>query len=177
MSAILAAIGGPVPECAWCGTTEPPFNVDHILPRARGGLDDLSNYQVLCRRCNVRKHAWFPPCPRCWADALQAVPDEPWVCRCGECGTTWPTRRVWGEGKHLYEWIRAERRRRGAERREVDAHAQRVEAEAQCETALQVAVANVRLYDLNDLGRVELSSSRCSRWRQRSTDRASEAVG
>ena len=31
------------------------FAVDYILPRARGGVDDLSNLALSCRNCNERK--------------------------------------------------------------------------------------------------------------------------
>ncbi|WP_429216421.1 HNH endonuclease [Kitasatospora sp. MAP12-9] len=31
------------------------LTVDHIVPKARGGTDDRSNLQVLCRACNSRK--------------------------------------------------------------------------------------------------------------------------
>ena len=36
----------------------PQFNkltIDHIRPRSRGGTDDPSNLQVLCRKCNSSK--------------------------------------------------------------------------------------------------------------------------
>jgi 5-methylcytosine-specific restriction protein A len=47
----------------WCpGFRVPPhqasdLTADHIVPKARGGTDDPSNVQVLCRGCNARKHA------------------------------------------------------------------------------------------------------------------------
>ena len=31
------------------------FAVDHIIPRARGGTDDLTNLALACRNCNERK--------------------------------------------------------------------------------------------------------------------------
>ncbi|MCQ6280065.1 HNH endonuclease [Bacillus sp. EB600] len=30
-------------------------HVDHIVSLAKGGSNDLSNFQILCRRCNLRK--------------------------------------------------------------------------------------------------------------------------
>lgn len=32
------------------------FEVDHIIPRARSGANDLSNLAFCCRGCNMRKH-------------------------------------------------------------------------------------------------------------------------
>ena len=40
--------------CARCGSTD-QMTVDHIVPMARGGSDDLSNLQILCKRCNSSK--------------------------------------------------------------------------------------------------------------------------
>ncbi len=34
-----------------------PRNIDHIVPLARGGTNDLCNLQLLCSRCNNRKRA------------------------------------------------------------------------------------------------------------------------
>ena len=31
------------------------FTKDHILPRSRGGRDELLNYQVMCQICNAKK--------------------------------------------------------------------------------------------------------------------------
>jgi 5-methylcytosine-specific restriction endonuclease McrA len=33
---------------------------DHIVPLAAGGLNDVSNIQLLCRECNSKKHAGTP---------------------------------------------------------------------------------------------------------------------
>jgi HNH endonuclease/HIT domain-containing protein len=44
-------------RCALCGATEEerPLDVDHILPRSRGGKTEKANPQVLCSRCNRAK--------------------------------------------------------------------------------------------------------------------------
>jgi ATP adenylyltransferase len=41
-------------RCALCGATkdERPLDVDHILPRYRGGKKEPSNLQALCSKCN-----------------------------------------------------------------------------------------------------------------------------
>jgi hypothetical protein len=61
-------------SCAACGVTpevdvdaydgsyapghgDQELHLDHIVPLARGGADDLKNLQVLCRWCNHRKGA------------------------------------------------------------------------------------------------------------------------
>lgn len=44
-------------RCELCGAHEEQaaLHVDHILPRAKGGSDDLSNFQALCVTCNTNK--------------------------------------------------------------------------------------------------------------------------
>ena len=44
-------------HCELCGVSaeERALEVDHIVPRSKGGLDDNSNYQALCYRCNAMK--------------------------------------------------------------------------------------------------------------------------
>lgn len=43
--------------CQLCGNTkdDAPLEVDHILPRSKGGSNDLTNLQTLCRPCNQGK--------------------------------------------------------------------------------------------------------------------------
>lgn len=61
-------------KCAACqGTTdERGFQQDHKIPRARGGSDDIGNWQPLCDECNIMKSAACRNCERdcrtcCWA--------------------------------------------------------------------------------------------------------------
>jgi ATP adenylyltransferase len=44
-------------HCELCGicAEERALEVDHILPKSRGGKDDLTNYQALCYSCNAAK--------------------------------------------------------------------------------------------------------------------------
>lgn len=43
--------------CALLGKTTVATEVDHVLPRHRGGTDDLENLQALCSECHARKTA------------------------------------------------------------------------------------------------------------------------
>ena len=40
-------------ECQYCGA--PAENLDHVLPRSRGGLHVWENVVAACRRCNAKK--------------------------------------------------------------------------------------------------------------------------
>ena len=46
-------------RCELCGAheTQVALHVDHIIPRSKGGPDDLSNFQALCQTCNTNKRA------------------------------------------------------------------------------------------------------------------------
>ena len=48
------AVIAEAPWCVQCGRTS-DLTVDHIRPRSRGGTNDRSNLQVLCRSCNSSK--------------------------------------------------------------------------------------------------------------------------
>ena len=42
-------------RCAYCGAEDVPLEVDHIVPRSRGGSDRVSNLTLACHSCNQRK--------------------------------------------------------------------------------------------------------------------------
>jgi hypothetical protein len=48
-------------QCEYCLAPEEffnsPFEVEHLVPRARGGRRDLDNLVLSCRNCNGSKHA------------------------------------------------------------------------------------------------------------------------
>jgi hypothetical protein len=45
--------------CAYCGY-DLPTQVDHVIPRSRGGSDDRANLVPACRDCNMDKLDFTP---------------------------------------------------------------------------------------------------------------------
>ncbi|MBK1648901.1 RNA-guided endonuclease IscB, partial [Rhabdochromatium marinum] len=41
--------------CAYCGATDVPLEIEHIVPRSLGGSNRVSNLTFACRPCNQRK--------------------------------------------------------------------------------------------------------------------------
>ena len=41
--------------CVYCGAKDVPLQIEHIVPRARGGTDRVSNLTLACEPCNQRK--------------------------------------------------------------------------------------------------------------------------
>lgn len=41
--------------CAYCGKSDVPLQKEHIVPRASGGTDRVSNLTLSCRSCNEKK--------------------------------------------------------------------------------------------------------------------------
>lgn len=50
-------------QCKSCGKTQldTQLQIDHIIPLARGGQNDISNLQTLCRSCNLKKKHYLDP--------------------------------------------------------------------------------------------------------------------
>lgn len=45
--------------CEMCGQTDVPLQVDHIIPISKGGLNEISNMQLLCYECHMKKHNYY----------------------------------------------------------------------------------------------------------------------
>jgi 5-methylcytosine-specific restriction endonuclease McrA len=41
--------------CAYCGAKDVPLQIEHIVPKARGGSNRISNLTLACHTCNDRK--------------------------------------------------------------------------------------------------------------------------
>lgn len=41
--------------CAYCGATDVPLEIEHIVPKSRGGSNRVSNLTLACHPCNQRK--------------------------------------------------------------------------------------------------------------------------
>ena len=59
-------------ECQYCGTVAE--NIDHVVPRSRGGAHTWENVVASCRRCNLRKGNRTP---KEAGMALEASPQAP----------------------------------------------------------------------------------------------------
>ncbi len=42
-------------KCFYCEATEVPLQIDHIMPRSKGGTDRVSNLTLACAACNQKK--------------------------------------------------------------------------------------------------------------------------
>ncbi|MCG3212649.1 MAG: hypothetical protein FOGNACKC_06324 [Anaerolineae bacterium] len=42
-------------KCAYCGAENTPLEVEHLVPRSRGGSNRVSNLTISCRPCNQAK--------------------------------------------------------------------------------------------------------------------------
>jgi 5-methylcytosine-specific restriction endonuclease McrA len=46
-------------ECQYCGTRK-DLTIDHVTPRARGGVDTWTNLVTACKKCNAKKGDYSP---------------------------------------------------------------------------------------------------------------------
>ena len=56
------------PECPCCHkaiTTQEDFTIDHIIPRALGGTDEIENLQPMHKKCNSHKGCTMPEQTTC----------------------------------------------------------------------------------------------------------------
>ena len=42
-------------RCIYCGATEGPMHLDHVIPRSHGGWDGADNLVLSCASCNSRR--------------------------------------------------------------------------------------------------------------------------
>lgn len=64
-------------ECAYCGETE-NLTLDHLIPKARGGSDKVTNMVCACENCNHSKgqqfwSEWYLNQYFCTIDRLSAI--------------------------------------------------------------------------------------------------------
>lgn len=87
--------------CAVCGCTpdENGFQQDHKVPRARGGTDDLTNWQPLCDSCNIEKSVVCRGCQKDCSQCGYAFPEFYRPVRLS--GQTWRDVNEYSEKHHL----------------------------------------------------------------------------
>ncbi len=42
-------------KCVYCGKTDIPLEIEHIIPKSRGGTNRIDNLAIACRSCNQEK--------------------------------------------------------------------------------------------------------------------------
>lgn len=55
-----SANGGQDAVCCYCGSSGDHIEVDHVVPRSRGGTDRWENLVLTCLTCNKRKGKYLP---------------------------------------------------------------------------------------------------------------------
>lgn len=58
LAELLEKQNGQCANCIRCIRDD--FHADHIMPISLGGSNDIKNIQILCRDCNLEKHAMHP---------------------------------------------------------------------------------------------------------------------
>jgi len=51
-----------IDTCCWCGTplTLDNSTIEHVIPLARGGLDNANNRKLACKKCNEERGSDMP---------------------------------------------------------------------------------------------------------------------
>lgn len=59
-------------KCFYCGADLIAFEIDHFIPRSKGGSDDWENLRLACFRCNRSKRdkIWTP---NYWTDDGEVI--------------------------------------------------------------------------------------------------------
>lgn len=66
--------------CAYCGKTGVKLEIEHIIPRSRGGSNRVDNLTLSCRKCNIKKgkktatEFGFPKIAKKAQQSLKAAP-------------------------------------------------------------------------------------------------------
>ncbi len=42
-------------RCVYCGATNVPLEIEHVIPKSRGGTDRIDNLVIACHECNQKK--------------------------------------------------------------------------------------------------------------------------
>jgi len=42
-------------KCVYCGKKNIPLQIEHIIPKSRGGSNRVSNLTIACEKCNLKK--------------------------------------------------------------------------------------------------------------------------
>jgi len=42
-------------KCVYCGATNVPLEIEHVIPKSRGGTDRIDNLVIACHECNQKK--------------------------------------------------------------------------------------------------------------------------
>lgn len=94
--AIPAAIRGEIlkpQRCFYCGTTQGIFEMEHVLPKSRGGTNERANLVCSCKGCNRQKGTMTPFEWRQWRTTNGMVwPPEDLSVTCMMCAGPNPDR-------------------------------------------------------------------------------------
>jgi Lar family restriction alleviation protein len=95
--------------CQYCGARPSEFQleIDHIIPRSRGGTDAVDNLKTSCWKCNIGKGSTLleceklNPCPFCGGTDLTVIVEDTgldngidiyiFTIKCKRCGARGPS--------------------------------------------------------------------------------------